>query len=578
MQKFIFTVLFVSGCGIAAADLMRKQNKEAKDAKTNAKAKGIDQIIPAIEDVFTAGISASGILSTFRDNEKQQDKEDAKQTEEQARMAAHQTSLAQLRQNYMDIDRIVTELEKEDVVRDGYIISRVKDEDRIAWLKQEKVKRIRASKEEQKHLADPGSLLDLNEHERAQVQSSTHMRTIAAQYWKPEDHPHEVRLDPSNMKVYSFNTFKLRYPGEHRYNLESKWTKLPKAPHKVKHSRYATGGAAAGVSLLEQASQMVDENDHLLIYAQDVHGYWHQAHETLTDDELKQESNPMAYSQLEALRKDAAKREEEEKYPIYYNYTDTIRDFIEGYKTGSAAKQENVRSSMTSLRNSMESELKIKKNRHKGRVSVDIRAMDGYKCAFKVLIEQVTVKSLKQHISSKMGLPFKAQKLYYGSTELKDNDLLNKYMMSGGDRTVDLVELHKSAYDGSDVPKIHEVDEEDADSKKQASQTVTVLQQQEAKKVKEEFAGASLLETGGTVLNLDPLAATTTTTPLVPHPKILRRMLYVREEDGSVHVDKEEIATESHKIDDSNDHWETVDRGIPITALLEEEAHMQETA
>jgi hypothetical protein len=63
-------------------------------------------------------------------------------------------------------------------------------------------------------------------------------------------------------------------------------------------------------------------------------------------------------------------------------------------------------------------------------------------------------------------------------------------------------------------------------------------------------------------------------------PKILARTLYVREEDGTIHVEKQQVATLAHPVilesrssrhRGSNDDWNWIDRGIPLDVLLAED-------
>jgi hypothetical protein len=59
-------------------------------------------------------------------------------------------------------------------------------------------------------------------------------------------------------------------------------------------------------------------------------------------------------------------------------------------------------------------------------------------------------------------------------------------------------------------------------------------------------------------------------------PVILRRTLYVREEDGTIHVEKQEVARPGHPIQfesaySRNHPWSVVDRGIPVDVLLQQE-------
>lgn len=59
-------------------------------------------------------------------------------------------------------------------------------------------------------------------------------------------------------------------------------------------------------------------------------------------------------------------------------------------------------------------------------------------------------------------------------------------------------------------------------------------------------------------------------------PIVLSRTLYVREEDGTLHIEKQEVATPGHPIVlenrySANHLWSVVDRGIPVDVLLEED-------
>merc|ERR1712232_810606 len=74
-------------------------------------------------------------------------------------------------------------------------------------------------------------------------------------FWA-KDRPNEERIDPLNMKIYSWRTYKLRFPFQHTWQTETQWKKLPLAPKSVHR-------VPREPSLLEDASgsKLVDEQN-----------------------------------------------------------------------------------------------------------------------------------------------------------------------------------------------------------------------------------------------------------------------------------------------------------------------------
>lgn len=567
---FIFAALFLQSAE-SAKQVMRKEWSSKSDPSG------------AVDEVpRTTGISSVGGLTALGS------KEDAAH---RAQLKAHFTSLAQLRQNLNDVERIVTELEKEDVVDDdGFVKERVTMDERKVWLKEQKKQMIlsrdasvlnKVGEED-----DAGSAAFLSESDTSSVASGGLFG-----FWA-KDRPHELRLDPDNMKVYSFSTFKLRYPYKHSWSLESLWKKLPKAPHRVRHNKQ--GGFAA----------LIDEHNEPLIFTKDIHGYYHQGHKTPTAEEMLKASKPMDYQKL-LLREgvtDATdskgKSDDEEQYMVYQNQTSKIHAVIDRFKRGDKMSQENNREEMQHLRDDIRYSLNVNPKKREGRAGINVQGSSGSLCSFNVEIQHVTGQKLKERIEKEIGMPWEAQKLFYGVNEISNDEKLNKRMNAGSTKTIDLIEA-KSAVVKEALEKRGKWKEAPKD-KSEADHTITDVV---SSKVAEEGAEEKSVEekSAEKAIPTKPNVADASTVELgakddghgddevvaPPHqmspetapapPQILRRTLYVREEDGTIHIEKQEVASPGHAIAPESEYsqvqssWSVIDRGIPLDVLLEKE-------
>jgi len=406
---FIFAALLLQ-CAGSVQQVMRKESRPMRE----------QQSISSV-----GGLAALG------------SKEDAAH---RAKLKAHFTSLAQLRQNLNDVERIVTELEKEDVVDDdGFVQDRVTMDERKVWLKEQKKQMIRSRDAsvlnkvgEEDYAGSAAFLSEENEKTKSSVASGGLFG-----FWA-EDRPHELRLDPDNMKVYSFSTFKLRYPYKHSWSLESLWKKLPKAPHRVRHNKQ--GGLAA----------LIDEHNEPLIFTKDIHGYYHQGHKTPTAEEMLKASKPMDYQKL-LLREGVAdatnsegKSDDEEQYMVYQNQTSKIHAVINQFKRGDKMSQENNREEMQHLRDDIRYSLNVIPKKREGRAGINVQGSAGSLCSFNVEIQHVTGQKLKERIEKETGMPWEAQRLFYGVDEISNDEKLNKRMNAGSTKTIDLIQAKAS--------------------------------------------------------------------------------------------------------------------------------------
>lgn len=606
-----------------------------------------------------------------------------------AKLVAHLTSFAQMRQNFMDVDRILSELDKEDVVKDGFVQKRVSMEDRIRWLKRQTNLGHKARREMSEMSASKNSTKPVMSLEEARVDkeiqeknNKIHFKDSIESggyfgYWS-EDRPHELRLDPSNMKVYSYGTYKLKFPHKHKWSVESSFKKLPKVPHRI-HRNKNKGGAA----LLDAESGLE------LVYVKDIQGYWHQGREVPSELEMIKKRRPLEWQGY--LPQDEATKRDEERFFIYPNHTDAISKCLLAFKTTtSKVVKENLRDTLMSLRHDMAVKLKIKPRRDKGRANVRIIRSAGALCGFEVDIDKVTVGALKKAIEEKVKIKPEKQALYYSGKEMFDDDLLNKHI-AAGERTIDLLPAHqknimnnaktpaeakpssllatkpsvKSKKSASTKPvtkkpvaakpaatkpvstklastkpaskqsastkpaprksasrnptkpalsssgqkiaseiaklKLAKPLEKTRAQKAAAATAKKALQEKAlAAKAKTRKSGATKGQHEKATAKVAPslLQETSATEELKPretsilgekmaelrkdwqppvHHAPKRRTLYVREEDGTIHIEKQEIATPNHPLEElaefgpnaGRDKWVEIDRGIPITVLLE---------
>jgi hypothetical protein len=630
--------------------MMRKESIEKRVSNERPQGAAVDEVRLAAKDHVQ--VLASG-ASTLEESAKIR-----------AKLKAHLTSKAQLRQNFQDVSRLMSEIEKEDTVVDGFVQERVSLAERVNWLKLKK-------REENKRRHDMANLKVDPEPKKSDAEVLLEQQSIAAEnartleinertstfgYWA-ENRPHELRLDPDNMKVYSFSTWKLRYPNKHSYSAESSFKKLPKAPHRVKLNKHAV--APDGLA----PAALLDEHDEPLIFTKDSRGFYHQGRHTLTEEEIMKVQRPQDYNRR-LLQREEHKNDkpgDEEKYQIFANETAKLRELVSNFKgSQNLVEKENHREALDHLRTNIAYTLGIQPKAHVGRTTVDIRGHAGNLASFHLLINKVTTKALKQQIEKKTAIPWEAQHLYLGTHELIDDELLSKHMTAGHVKAIDLIEANHNIMKEAlqkrglwkapvqhpigkpvktpsvskafkEMVKTHEENakQEEALTAKPTEKaaeavpapTVTEapveaiaeqksggLKEHSAKHFHKKHHGKHHKAAGASLAEVDPEDDASDKESFAEHytpavmkpvvnslagheiiarkraerdaetkaPVVLRRTLYVREEDGTIHVEKQEVARPGHPIIinpgySRNNHWGEIDRGIPVDVLLQEE-------
>jgi hypothetical protein len=613
------------------------------------------------EQVLATGVSSSGDISALRLKETA-----ASQAELQAKLVAAATSKAQLRQNLADIDHLISKMEQDDVSEDGFIQKKLtpaqkkkhmkhflsemqrtnddirrrqKEEDaalhplkklenerkrhrkgHMDYYKEKmaKHKTRRMLKEAQKKARDAkyddqdeadadeeASLLQEDHNPDGEEIRQAGDERLTREYvsgFDAKDRPHELRLDPANMKVYKFDTYKLRFPHKHDWTIETMWKKLPKAPHKVYRNTKKTDSMAAS---------FLDEQQRPLVYVSDTKGYWHLG-TRLTEEEIFKARYPedfkrMMKEQLEGKNKPKALKEEE-RFKVYNNRTDRISELVEKYRNGDAVDQVTAHDRLIELRGKVRHELGLRELRH-GRADVIVRGPAGNLCNFMVEVEKVNVGALRKQIEKQLDVPAEAQHLYIGGELMKDDsELLNKRLVAGHPHYIDLLQDGPKMFKYAQKRKAGQLKNQPANASEAAQSSAALVEATKEKVVQGEVSDDNkdfLVKHGHnesyTIPRpIDPYLAAwmakrheklEKTSSLQEKPDLTppkRRVLYVR--DPTTHkivVEKEEVGTALHpltpdrgkyNIDGSLNQWHIVDRGIPLEALLEEEdvEHRQE--
>merc|ERR1719379_3026383 len=224
------------------------------------------------------------------------------------------------------------------------------------------------------------------------------------------------------MKVYSFATWKQRFPHQHSWSIENDFKKLPKVPRRVFRNKKRAHGKLGGAALL-------DEKGSELVYTRDARGYWFQGRKLPSLLEQFKARHPTDWEISVKDMKTEQNLREEERFKIFPNYTDTIFMQVDAFKKAGKVLRDETRDRLESVRHDLAKHLKIKPRRDRGRAHLQIENYGGSLCSFIVEIDKVTVGALKAAIMKKAGVPYFKQSLMYGP-RVMDNDtaVLAQYM------------------------------------------------------------------------------------------------------------------------------------------------------
>merc|ERR1719253_848164 len=99
---------------------------------------------------------------------------------------------------------------------------------------------------------------------------------------------------------------------------------------------------------------------------------------------------------------------------------------------------------MQHLRDDIRYQLNVIPKKREGRAGINVQGSAGALCSFNVEIQRVTGHKLKERIEKATGMPWEAQRLFYGVNEIGEDEKLSKLMNAGSTKAIDLIEA-KSA-------------------------------------------------------------------------------------------------------------------------------------
>lgn len=432
MVKSLASLLFLA-LGLSAMASTSYMRRE--EPTSNAE---MDQETVSLPDerLLAADIASGGVVTKLSaEREKERAKEAAVAASKSAYMASYEATQALLEKAH-----------KTDVYdQDGFEVVQVPLKERLQEMQDasqkeaDREKQILKDEKEKlqkraKILREGGvgaQLLQTKEQEAAKkARESTYSgnTAIVSGFWA-DDRPNEERIDPDNMKIYTWKTYKHRFPFTHSWQLEVEWKKLPLAPKKVHKVSKRSEGGISGV-LLEEGMTLVDEQQRELVWTKDINGHYHMGREIPTPQQIYDVAHPREAEMRKKMKKVKA---ENEKYGLWHNYTDQLAEAKQKLSSSKRIDQEDGVRSLEMMLTDFQDNLKIKPPTT-GKAMVSVAGATGHVTSFNADISKVTALAVKRRIENVTGIPWEAQRLFIKGQELEDTSTLNKHV--GGGRGV----------------------------------------------------------------------------------------------------------------------------------------------
>lgn len=418
-------VFFVQGWSSSAhsnAQYMRRQDATKENSEQPE------------ERLLVAGIASSGAVLTH----------DAKQSEHDAQAAA---SLAAFRSSFSELQTLRDEIGKSDVYdKDGFQVLEVTKEQLVkevaAAHQLEVAESAKISEKDMEKEAIGGrvkqyetpSLLSKEQHKKFDSESYLGNDAVVSGFWA-EDRPHEERIDPDNMKIYTYKTYKSKFPYQHSWLTETEWKKLPLAPKKVHKVRKHRAKASEAGAFMEEGTTLVDENQQELVWTKDGNGYYHRGLDTPSELEVAVAASPNAVS-FNALLDQNEKEEADRNRGMYKEYGSKIaelRQKLKGEPFVRLKAQQEVAQVLAEMEDTVGS-----KRSSTGKAFVSVEGAEGTVCSFSADIAKVTALAVKHRIEQITGIPWEGQMLFVKGVEVKDPSLLSEYVGGGRNMWIDL--------------------------------------------------------------------------------------------------------------------------------------------
>jgi len=350
---------------------------------------------------------------------------------------------------------LLEELRQDDVFdQNGFEVQQVSMKQRLEEVQQEKKKQAAEllateSSDAQKALArkkvlqDGGEAAQLLQSKESQdakkrmAEAYSGRDAVVTGFWA-KDRPHEERIDPDTMRIYTFKTFEKRFPFTHSWDVEVKWKKLPLAPtkvHKVARKQSPKSADSAVLMDTQSGTMLVNEKMQELVWTRDSNGYYHMGEEIPTPEEIFAISHPMEAE----LRKEADKRAFTKQmsglYPEHGTHLEHIKNKL---KSSKRTDREEATQRLEHMLIEMQDTLKVKPELT-GKAMISVRGADGYLCSFNANIGRVNGRMVKNRIENATGIPWESQKLKINGEDIKDTELLNEHIGAGRSGWIDVL-------------------------------------------------------------------------------------------------------------------------------------------
>lgn len=547
------------------------------------------------------------------------------------------------RQSLTEAKALLGEARKNDVYdEDGFEIEKVSMEDRYAAL----IERRGRARNSGAGLQDGSEAAQEQKHiqwELAHTYAGND--AIISGFWAA-DRLSEERIDPDNMRIYTFRTYKKRFPFEHSWTVESMWKKLPIAPKEIRKRK-----AKSLIQDGEDDSNVLfeDEYGRPLFYGKDSNGYYHLGTDTPTPEEMYAVSHPRE-TQMEVDQKG----EPEKKRPSAVHYASQLKEIKGMLASEKAADKKNAELMLEQMVSDLRGHLKEKPHKT-GKASVSVHR-DGHELdIFNADLSKVTGRAVKRRLTKTTGIPLAEQQLFIDGREMDDMEHLSHHVADGEGVLLELSQrVHQDAHaeEGKHTQQQSPAPYSTALQKKKlalaekqriaarAARTKeaarAILAEFGSKKAEESLGKnpEGVKELSSLEMSADDTAGTEATLPqpeepligeepnegdedakiakdtaeldqeekaaaddarelfaeslkrqenqkaqgssmeeiqeeekprIIAKPTITRRVLYARGDDGSWHIEKEELATKSHAISsDQDDFFSEPDEGMSV--------------
>mmetsp|Transcript_137218 Transcript_137218/g.249456 ORF Transcript_137218/g.249456 Transcript_137218/m.249456 type:complete len:1193 (+) Transcript_137218:82-3660(+) len=372
------------------------------------------------------------VLNEVIKNREQKEWLDARLKEVEASKAQYMAQFAAVESFLEDIDR------NEHRIVNGFEEKPITIKDRLMWLRNRTLQGRLFNLRQQLQQAKEGLPVDPEEELLKKNKTYRHLRmreheaevkhdketvyqgggAVDSGFWA-ESRPEEERVDPMNMKVYHWQNFKLLHLGsEPGYKVESDWKNLPLAPRRIRKIQIRENHKLVKTVLM-------DENYNELHYVRDQYGGWFQGRESPSADEVEALHKPYYHRQQVLQKRWGPLNEAIQLYPDNHDIIEEKKKVFLNF-TRTKVEREHAKELLELQKIGMKKTANV--TRRTGKTSIIVRRYfeeNWFGC--NAIVENVTVRNLKERIERETDIPWEAQRLMKKGEEMDDDLLLNEY-------------------------------------------------------------------------------------------------------------------------------------------------------